>query len=320
MPVSSFSMIYCDPDSGACYVYPPDDMTIDLAAAKALDAAPPALTPADVPLREGPPTREELLVHYPARFIWQQLKCFVNSGDLGLLKRDKKLQQRYDLWTVGVRAKYGSMVSYLKTYRLQWGKPDARSLLPSSLPGLTTPKEASDVGEPQAEPELPPNVPPYFTADTSPELISIIMNDWPYSVPPEVEHALIWTRIPAIPTDLPETIRPRVEQDGLWGFTGTTSAPPSPSLLPSFLPALADWGVTMDKLVRSPKGSEEEDELVRQAGTQIETFIKRKWVEREWETAWFVNPPRLQSVPGLAHIHVFARRKTPEEVAAWQDL
>ena len=71
-------MIYCDPDSGACYVYPPDDMTIDLAAAKALDAAP--LTPAAVPLREGPPTRDELLVHYPARFTWTQLKCFVSSG------------------------------------------------------------------------------------------------------------------------------------------------------------------------------------------------------------------------------------------------
>ena len=27
---------------------------------------------------------------------------------------------------------------------------------------------------------------------------------------------------------------------------------------------------------------------------------------------------RLQSVPGLAHIHVFARRKSPEEIAEWK--
>ena len=33
-----------------------------------------------VPLRSGPPTRDELLVHYPARFTWSQLKTFVNSG------------------------------------------------------------------------------------------------------------------------------------------------------------------------------------------------------------------------------------------------
>lgn len=34
----------------------------------------------DVPLRTGLPTREELLVHYPAKFTWNQLKTFVNSG------------------------------------------------------------------------------------------------------------------------------------------------------------------------------------------------------------------------------------------------
>lgn len=35
-----------------------------------------------VPLRTGPPTREELLAHYPAKFTWHQLKTFVNSGYL----------------------------------------------------------------------------------------------------------------------------------------------------------------------------------------------------------------------------------------------
>lgn len=29
--------------------------------------------------------------------------------DLGLLKRDKKLQKRYDEWAVGIVAKYGSI-------------------------------------------------------------------------------------------------------------------------------------------------------------------------------------------------------------------
>jgi hypothetical protein len=33
-----------------------------------------------VPLRRGPPTREELLTYYPAKFTWSQLKTFVNSG------------------------------------------------------------------------------------------------------------------------------------------------------------------------------------------------------------------------------------------------
>lgn len=76
--VSGTLMIYCDPDSGSCFLVSFDDdpaMTIDNK-----DFASPALTPETVPLRSGPPTREELLVHYPAKFTWAQLKTFVNSG------------------------------------------------------------------------------------------------------------------------------------------------------------------------------------------------------------------------------------------------
>lgn len=38
------------------------------------------LTEAEVPLRTGPPIREELSVHYPAKFTWIQIKTFLNSG------------------------------------------------------------------------------------------------------------------------------------------------------------------------------------------------------------------------------------------------
>lgn len=84
-------MFYCDPDSRYCYADFPDDdyddpqdprpldMTIDTNNVKEAPEA-TTLTPADVPLREGPPTREELLVYYPSRFTWTQLKAFVNSG------------------------------------------------------------------------------------------------------------------------------------------------------------------------------------------------------------------------------------------------
>lgn len=47
----------------------------------------------------------------------------------------------------------------------------------------------------------------------------------------------------------------------------------------------------MDKLVRSEKGTEEEEEAVQRAGRHVGEFVKRRWVEEEWETAWFVNPP-----------------------------
>ncbi|KAK7469023.1 hypothetical protein VKT23_003517 [Stygiomarasmius scandens] len=252
----------------------------------------------------GPPTREELLADYPAKFTWEQLKTFVNSGDLGLLKRDRTLQKRYDLWAVGVKEKYGGIVNYLLQYRLQWGKPDTLSLLPSALDANTFPYDGSVPLKGDGNP------PPYFTVSTPIEYLSIIQNDWPYSVPPEVEHTLIWTKVPIYHPDISHpSISSRLEQDGLWGFTGNTSPPPSPSTLHLCLPALSEWGITKEKMIISPKGTPEEEVLVRKAGEPVHEFVKRRWNEDEWETAWFVNPPRLQSVPGLAHIHVFAKKK-----------
>jgi hypothetical protein len=111
------------------------------------------------------------------------------------------------------------------------------------------------------------------------------------AVPPEVEHTLIWTRLPIFHKDLiSDSISARIGQDGLWGFTGNTSPPPSPSTLPSCLPALAEYGVTIDKLVRSEPGTEEEQELVRRAGKEVHNFVKNRWAESQWEAAWFVNP------------------------------
>lgn len=79
----------------------------------------------------------------------------------------------------------------------------------------------------------------------------------------------------------------------MWGFTGAPpySPPPSPSDLASCLPALAEWGVPLDFRTTHEKGTEEEEEMVRRACEGVLGFVKLKWPERFWETAWFVNPP-----------------------------
>ncbi|KAF9046083.1 hypothetical protein BJ165DRAFT_1414889 [Panaeolus papilionaceus] len=261
-----------------------------------------------VPLRTGPPTREELFVYYPAKFTWNQLKTFVNSGDLGLLKRDRTLQKRYDDWAVNIVKEYGSIVNYLTNHRLRWGERDTSSLLTSSLEEPARPEPTDNEPSSNGSPTRPH--PPYFCWETPEQLISIIQNDWPYSVPPEIEHTLIWTKAPIYHPELVHpSIKARVNQDGLWGFTGLDSPPPSPSLLPTFLPALAEWGITKDNMITSAPPSPEEAELLRCAASEVHRYVQNRWKEDEWETAWFVNPPRLQSVPGLAHIHIFAHRK-----------
>jgi hypothetical protein len=68
-------------------------------------------------------------------------------------------------------------------------------------------------------------------------------------------------------------------------------------MLPSSLGALSEWGITMDRVIRSERGTEEEEVAVSRAGEEVNLFVKRRWKESEWETAWFVNPPvsiRLQ--------------------------
>ncbi|KAI5991142.1 hypothetical protein EDD15DRAFT_2276950 [Pisolithus albus] len=218
--------------------------------------------------------------------------CFYQPPrrDLGLLKRDKALQLRYNAWSADVRKKHGSTVNYLLDYRLQWGKPDTLSLLPSEL------EESEETATNGSQPSNV--VPPYFTADMpfNSDLICIMQNDWPYSVPIEIEHTVIWSRVPIFhPSLIPGAIEARIHQDGLWGFTGSITPIEDLPSLESCLAALADWGVTEESMIRSPKASREEEEMLLHAGKEVDAFVKRRWQESKWETAWFVNPPSLIS-------------------------
>lgn len=104
------------------------------------------------------------------------------------------------------------------------------------------------------------------------------------------------------PSLVDPTIAVRVDQDGLCGFTGASTPPPSADALAESLPALAEWGVTMGSLVRSPPPSAAEQTLLQRAGAEVDGYVRRRWREDEWETAWFVNPP----VSGWLHIPVAA--------------
>lgn len=130
-------------------------------------------------------------------------------------------------------------------------------------------------------------------------------------MPQEVSHFVIWSRVPAISSaNIPLGLQERVKEDGLWGFTGTEGG--DEPILPS-------------GIVPRPPTTDIEEKLLDKARHEFDVFVKGQWSEDTWECAWFVNPPvcysisrdrlltnasqRLQSVPGLAHIHVFARRK-----------
>lgn len=88
----------------------------------------------------------------------------------------------------------------------------------------------------------------------------------PSSVPKDVVHYVVWSRRPFTHAD---TVAPpivaRVTQDGLWGFTGGPERP-----------------VKLD---------DPHSELLKLASGEIHTFVSKLWDTKDWETAWFLNPP-----------------------------
>lgn len=85
------------------------------------------------------------------------------------------------------------------------------------------------------------------------------------TVPEGVSHYVVWSRLPLVHTDIiPPEVWDRVQFDGLWGFVGSETR---------------------------LKNDGPDAPLLKAAAKEIDTFIRNLWVESEWESAWFMNPP-----------------------------
>ncbi|KAH8924052.1 hypothetical protein BT69DRAFT_1349735 [Atractiella rhizophila] len=112
----------------------------------------------------------------------------------------------------------------------------------------------------------------------------IRLNDWPYSIPRDALHYVIWTPHRLAPS--PDACSPTIEQVrrvGIAGFSGFTEASGNVKKVP-------------------------------EEGKEMAAMIKRLFPEATWEVCWFWNPPSLQSVPNAAHFHAIVRRKTGDAV------
>jgi len=250
---------------------------------------PPPLTPvpddlSSVVLGEGPPTLGELAKFYPSRHTWDDLRSFMRTGDLGLLKRDPVLQKRYSVWAEDIKKEHGTLTNYLINVRLGWGTPPTTNNSPGAI---LQPLPGNDF-------QKTPTKLPYFTSQPSPEDVTIIFNDWPYSIPIDISHYLIWSRRPIIHAELfHPSVWAQIERDGIWGFIGLPSE------------EMADPGDV------APGTSPSDRALILAGSRHVREFVLELWPPHEWEIAWFVNPPRLQSVRDLSHVHVWAKKKHP---------
>lgn len=136
----------------------------------------------------------------------------------------------------------------------------------------------------------------------------ILINDWPYSIPPEVTHYVVWSHLPILHPDLVASATKNVA-DVAWsviakrGLCGTLT--PSPTF-----PQEVSEGLTQ---TAEGLGGGEREELQRvlvKACDDVVGFIGRHWDVQRSEVAFFANPPSLQSVPSLAHFHVLVKPRS----------
>ncbi|CAK9780592.1 hypothetical protein CC85DRAFT_329197 [Cutaneotrichosporon oleaginosum] len=186
---------------------------------------------------------------------------------------------------------------------------------------------------------------------------ALLPNDWPYCVPYGVRHYCVWSRVPIahpVLVDYERGAWAKIEAEGLGGFTGViphvrlpTPAPEAAAAAVAGEGPAAAAAAERDTGAAAVSGRACPDaggegwyavdvryagaEVRRWAGVEYEAkgghevakMVRGLFDPRGFETLWFVNPPRLQSVPGYAHFHVFARRKTPTEIdvseKVWND-
>ncbi|GJJ08768.1 hypothetical protein Clacol_002987 [Clathrus columnatus] len=243
---------------------------------------PPPLEPvphdlSSVQMGEGPPTLGELAKFYPARYSWEELKGFMRTGALTQhletldYSSENPFYRKDILNGLEELSKHTdrSATNYLVNVRLGWGTPLTTNNSPAT----------SELALPRSDSEQQPASIPYFTSNISPDNVRIIYNDWPYSIPLDISHYVIWSRLPIVHPDIVHSsIRDQVHHDGLWGFSG---GPPE-DLISSPDGQLA---------IATPGTSAEARQHIINAGRHTHNFVVDHWPPELWEVAWFVNPP-----------------------------
>lgn len=147
---------------------------------------------------------------------WSRVCEIVAQEDLEELNRHEGCESAYQDWKKPVVREYEDMESYIRQYRLHWDPPV---------------KEETDGEREGME---------YFRDHWDEDRCQSIPNDWPYGIPGECGHYVVWCRAPIMSVkmfqteDTPlgeddkqkEAIYEAVEKDGIRGLTGSSENPP----------------------------------------------------------------------------------------------
>jgi hypothetical protein len=246
---------------------------------------------------------------------WDRIQVVVAQDDLDHLVRHSACEDRYIAWGKEIRAHYGGLESYVKQVRLDW-KDDDDELAPPpngmNGSGVEDINKDSDEIDPRS----------YFSdvVANDPNLVKTIPNDWPYAMPAECGHSVVWCKRPILDkvlfadknTPFPkgpirEAAFAAINHDGIRGTSGSDKRIPGIGFKTiDYLkgcPEVMEWIREQSRLDKSAGTEDEEVAKMAEkahawAGRFIDKFVKKNWPEKNWETAYFCNPPHLRTVPG----------------------
>ncbi|CBQ71934.1 conserved hypothetical protein [Sporisorium reilianum SRZ2] len=211
-------------------------------------------------------------------FTWTDLTDIVSSGQLHRLSRHPDDLREYFAWMASVKTSYGSVTNFLLAERFT-----ATRLLEKASPSAAQGKREQ-----------------CFRSHFQPGRdCEVLVNDWPYSVPRDVTHYVVWSCLPILHPDLvphsavKQTAWSIIAKRGLCAtLTPTPRFPPLENLTSAHLED--DTKLQLHQALQN-------------ACTDLIAFIRTHWDLRKCEVAFFANPPSLQSVPSLAHFHVLVK-------------
>lgn len=222
-------------------------------------------------------------------FTWSDLVAIVSTGNLQRLSRHPEDLREYFAWMDSVKLSYGSVQSFILAERL------TASYLVSS------PTSESDAAV------------CFQSSFESGRECQILVNDWPYSVPTDVVHNVVWSYRPILHRSLVAG-KEKAVQEAAWAVVAKRGLCGSLSKHGLVVPSLQDHAQHVPDLRGLVGTCSEQDGaeanvhgVLRKACREIVAFIEKHWDLDRCEVVFFANPPSLQSVPSLAHFHVLAR-------------
>lgn len=212
-------------------------------------------------------------------FTWDDLVQVIAINGLHILGRHLHEEERYAAWAKEIRCRpeyKGSIEQFVLKEKLHWTEQEVEDGMSGKL-GI-------------------------FRSNLGANLVKVAKNDWPYSIPQNVEHWVVWVRVPLVkflrpPADEPletldnKTSKERnriIQQDLKDGLSGGVAG----LRVQNGTKNAAAWQQLSNT-------REIQSDEVRQLAAEIHNYVVQHWPENKFETLYFLNPPRLQSVKSM---------------------